>query len=89
MPGIAGVVAHVKWGYLTIATTAGFTVSRDERKQWHVSGTLATVNCVAATQPGLLFVVPNQLGTWRFPLLDPLPTRPGPFLARLGPRLTE
>jgi hypothetical protein len=89
MPGIAGVTATVKWEHLTAAEIHGFTITRDERRQMHATGTLATVNAVAVQQAGLIFVVPNEFGPWRFPILDPLPTKPGPFAVRLGPRLEK
>ena len=88
MSQIQGVVATVKSGYFTVATIRGYLITRDrETKQWTAEGTLVTVNSYRIRTPGLVLVVPLLKTVWQFPILDPLPQVPGPFMARIGPRL--
>lgn len=82
---IRGIVATIEWGYYRAAAVNGYEIVHDKETgvTW-ATGVLVIADALKCSQRPLTFVAPTKLGTWRWPILDPVPGQPGPFAIRLG-----
>jgi hypothetical protein len=81
---LTGVVGRIDYGYFPAATLEGFTITRTPAGVYRLRGRCVQANTFNLSQRPLVFVVPTQLGDWRYPIED-LTIADGHVSARLGP----
>lgn len=81
---IRGVVGQIKWHYYTAAAINGYTVSRNDQREWSLRGTVVLSDAFKLTQRPLTFVAPHAKGEWRWPI-ESMTVADGSLVAKLGP----